>query len=176
MTNPAAAAEWRHAFDEFTADSLPVLETTLRPFGGFRIPVVRVDAGDRPDVRDLLRVLRQEQTLDGLQEGGWGVAASGGRVWLVLRADVVRPARCPIGLVFDYDRPVDRTFLEAAGRSNLLGVAVEPFRYRSGKMVTPSIGLTYSGAQLGELLVAVAWGREMRAGSRKRGRAVGGGP
>jgi hypothetical protein len=68
-------ATWQRQFDEFTAGSLPIVETTLRPFAGLRIPVVRVDSTDRPDVRDMVRILKQER--EGSQRGGWGVERGG---------------------------------------------------------------------------------------------------
>jgi hypothetical protein len=161
-TDPAA---WQPQFDELTAGSVPVLETTLRPCLGTRMPVARVDARERPDLRDMLRLLKQER--EGSQCGGWGVATDGERVWLVLSADIERPARCSFRLVFPYDR--HRGFLEACARSRVLAVAVEPLRYRDGLMTTPCIGLTYSGDDLGMMLAAVDLGLRMRAALGRQG-------
>jgi hypothetical protein len=148
---------------EMLATSLPVAETTIRPFGGMRIPVVSVKVDQRPDVRDMLRVLREDR--DGEMSGGWGIAVSKDRVWLVFDADITRPARCSFQVAFDYRR--HRKFLESATKAALLGVAVEPFRYRDGKMMTPSIGLTYDPTHLAEILSAVKFGHTLR-GERQR--------
>src|SRR5205823_9487556 len=97
----AAAADLRRTL----AESLPITGTgiCLQPAPPFAIPVVRVDAGKRPDVADLVRVHRLEGEGEVLSQ--WIYILDGEKLWWIF-ADcrVLRPARCRFLLAFDYEK------------------------------------------------------------------------
>jgi hypothetical protein len=105
------------------AASLPITGTgvCLQPIPPFAVPVVRVDAGGRPDVADLVRVHRLEGEGEVLSQ--WIYTLDDGKLlWAFADCRVLRPARCRFLLAFEYaKRP---TLLRAIAEAGALGLAL----------------------------------------------------
>ncbi len=110
---------------------LPILATVPGPQPWGPIPLVCVDVGDRPDIRDLARLLVQEG--GGLLRGDWPPTTDAGPGSLTLRVTAVSPARCAFQITFDPER--DRAFLEAATRGDVLAVALGPPEQRDAAVL-----------------------------------------
>ena len=105
------------------AESLPItgVGACLQSSPPFSVPIVRVDAGARPDVADLVRVHRLEGEGEVLSQ--WSYVFDDGALWWVfLDCRVRRPANCRFVLAFEYEkRP---RLLHLIAETGALGLAL----------------------------------------------------
>lgn len=143
--------------------ALPVLCWTLadEPRSGRPAPLLHVGTQGRPDMRDYLRVHRQDCPAP--DEGdAWSqiYAVTGapiGAPVLFVHVRTLAPARCDFTVALRFGR--HDAVLAALAGSGVLGIAVDPLRVRDGVIVTPSVLLQVSGRELVRTLVR-AWTRD----------------
>jgi hypothetical protein len=147
-----AREHWPALARERLGDALPVRETGIALVrtdrGPVRLPVLRLDAATRPDVRDLARVLRLEG--EHVLAAGWQSIADGGRVWFVLDIGVTRPVSCRWRLVLPYGR--HRAFLDTLAGHGVLAVTTGTLTSTGGVLDGPAIVVPFDRVYLHVML------------------------
>ena len=118
-----SSAEAEADLRRMLAESLPItgVGACLQSSPPFSVPIVRVDAGARPDVADLVRVHRLEGEGEVLSQWIYTLDDDGLR-WAFVDCRVLRPARCRFVLAFEYEkRP---RLLQLIAETGALGLAL----------------------------------------------------
>jgi len=142
--------------------ALPIIGWTLvdEPRSGALAPLLHVGTHHRPDLRDYLRVHRQDCPPPA-EGDAWSqvYAVTGAPIGvpvLFVHVRTLAPARCDFTVALRFGR--HDAVLAALASSGVLGIAVEPIRVRDGLIVTPCVMLQVSGRELVRTLVR-AWAR-----------------
>jgi hypothetical protein len=102
-------------------------------------PTIRVGAGRRPDLLDLVERVMPDEGTSGYLFREWRFFDWTAPAFAVLDGETVRPAHCPIRLVFLRRR--DRPILQAIADSGWLMLMLRPFSEATGQMQVPTLSL-----------------------------------
>lgn len=134
----------RPPLDEFLSDVVPVHEAIVArltfPEGEARVPIARVNAGERPDITDLTRVLRSEAGRASI-ETQWAFlidSARGARDLALLLVHFTSPVNCRFCLTFDIVQHIE--FLTALQLRSKFVLMTEPICCQADGLNIP-IGL-----------------------------------
>jgi len=133
--------------------ALPVYGTVLvnEPRRGTLAPVLHIGAANRPDVRDFLRVHRQDcpAPAEGDARSQVYVVTDGpsGAPVAFVRFDTLRPARCAFAVALRVGR--HDAALAALARGGVLGITLDPPRVApDGLLVGPTLFLDVAGREV----------------------------
>jgi hypothetical protein len=122
---------------------LPIVDTAVPDLQ--HPPLVSVDASDRPDVADVLRVILTDG--EGYAETEWHLLDE--RRHILLEVHIERPVPCDFDLIFDAEFEAHRAMLQAAAA--LSSIAITTLSFARGSVVTPFV-IPCNPEHLAELL------------------------